>query len=164
MGTGKTAVSRILAKRYDKTVIEMDEWIERQEGIAISEIFSGKGEHYFRKMEKDLVQDLSRKEDMIISTGGGVVLDPENISLLEKNGFCVCLKASPEEILMRTAEESHRPLLAVKDPLKRIMSILEERKHLYDTIPYSVETDGISVMEVADCICAMYENMPEGIR
>ncbi|MDP8217535.1 MAG: shikimate kinase [Candidatus Theseobacter exili] len=157
MGTGKTEVSKILSKRFGKIIVEMDEWIEKQEGMSISMIFDSKGESYFRGKERELIEDLSNKEDLIISTGGGVVLNPGNIELLNQNGFCVCLKALPEEIFKRTCNESHRPLLEVENPLEKIKCILRDRKQYYDKIPYSILTDGLTVMEVVDCIADMYE-------
>jgi len=94
MGTGKTVTGRVLAEQTGLELVDMDSIIEARAGKAISEIFAADGEAAFRAMERELVQELAQRDGLIISTGGGIVLNPDNISDFEKTGLVVCLKAS----------------------------------------------------------------------
>ncbi len=157
MGTGKSNVGRILSEKFGMEFLEMDDEIERREGSSISDIFEKKGEAYFRRCERRLVKELSEKENLVISTGGGVVLDERNISDLGRNGILICLDASPKSILMRTKSENHRPLLLTNDPLKKIEELLAYRRPFYDLIPNHVRTDGLSTEEVSEKVLGILE-------
>jgi len=133
MGTGKTVTGRVLAEQTGLELVDMDSIIEERAGRAISEIFATDGEAAFRAMERELVQELAQREGLIISTGGGIVLNPDNIADFEKTGLVVCLKASPELIFQRLEKDGSRPLL-VGDKKAQIASILETRQPLYDAI------------------------------
>lgn len=152
MGTGKSAVAERLGEDLNREVVEMDGIIESREGIPISRIFSGKGEGYFRKLEKELVGELSREEGKIIATGGGVALQPENIEALGRNGILICLRARPEVILKRLEGETHRPLLEVSDRKRRMEEILSSRRPFYDLIENQVDTSDMSVEEAAAAV------------
>lgn len=153
MGTGKTSVAKRLADDLRRQFIEMDTVIEEREGMSINEIFSKRGEPYFRKVESAIVKELGSKNGLVISAGGGVVLDPENIVELRKNGILICLNATPEEIYKRIGNERHRPLLNVEDPLKKIKELLDYRRVYYDKIPIQIDTTGKGVDEVVkECI------------
>lgn len=159
MGTGKTAVARVLGEKLGREVVEMDKLIEEREGTSISRIFAEQGEDYFRRRERELVGELSRGGGKIIATGGGVVLDPENLRDFRENGVLVCLDASPEAILKRVEGESHRPLLEVSDRLKTIKEILEKRRAFYGEVDHRIDTSGLSVEEVAECILGLVDRL-----
>ena len=155
MGTGKTSVGKELADRLNMTFLDMDEAIEKHEGRPVSDIFANEGELYFRKVERALVQELAAKTGLVIGTGGGVVLDPDNTADFECSGLVVCLQASPETILERVRHETHRPLLK-GDMMGKITGILAKRQPIYDAVPNQVQTDGLSVAKVADEVLQLY--------
>lgn len=150
MGTGKTAVGERLAARLGYRLVDMDEVIEESEDRSIAEIFAADGEKYFRGLERGLVRELANEDGLVVSTGGGLVLDPRNVDDFAASGVAVCLKAHPETILERVAGEGHRPLLEDGEKAERIRSILEQRREHYARVPHQIETDGLSIDEVAD--------------
>ena len=158
MGTGKSAVARRLGERLDRPVIEMDALIEEREGMAISRIFAERGEEYFRKLERELVKELSARRGAVIATGGGVVLDPDNVSDLSRFGLPVCLNARTGVILSRVSRETHRPLLEGEGRAEKIERLLRLRKPFYRRIPHQLDTSDLSVEEVADRIVALLGN------
>lgn len=157
MGTGKTTIAVLLADKLNIDYVDIDARIEAAECMAIADIFAAKGEQYFRRMEKDIVAQVSLLENKVIACGGGVVLDEENIKNLRKNGKIICLQASPEVILKRTKDYKHRPLLNVESPELRIRDLLEERKHYYAKADYIVDTSKLSVQEVTAKILSWLE-------
>ena len=158
MGTGKSAISKKLADVLHQDVCEMDELIEKQEQMPISTIFKEKGESHFRQLERDLVKKLSKEDDKIISTGGGVILNEKNIIDFKKNGILISLMASPEAIYQRVKDETHRPLLKTKDPLKTIQELLDYRNPFYEKAPYHIDTSNLSINEVVDKILKIIED------
>jgi shikimate kinase len=155
MGTGKTVTGRVLVERTGMELVDMDSLIESRQGKTIPEIFATEGEPAFRVMERDLVKELSIRSGLIISTGGGIVLNPDNITDFEKNGLVVCLTASPETIFQRVEKDTNRPLLS-GDKKGQISSLLEKRKPLYAAIQHGVNTDGLTAKQTADRILALY--------
>jgi len=156
MGTGKTTVGERLATATGLELIDMDTLIEARAGQTISSIFAEDGEPVFRQMERELVQELSQREGLVISPGGGIVLDPENIAAFERSGLVVCLKAPVEEIFRRVEGEAHRPLLN-GDKREQIEAILAKRAPLYNAVPHGIETGGLSPDEVTEKILALYK-------
>jgi shikimate kinase len=150
MGTGKTAVGKLLAKRLGREFLEVDEIIEKKEGRSIAEIFGQKGEPYFRALEKEVVKEVSQKKGVIISAGGGAIIDEANLKNLKKNGIIICLEASPEVILERTKGNFCRPLLNVPDPKKKIEELLEQRAPHYKKADLSINTDNLTIDQVVE--------------
>jgi shikimate kinase len=150
MGTGKSAVSRLLSKKLDWELIDADVEIEKAAGMKISDIFATKGEPYFRSLETEVINKLSQKNEVVISCGGGVVLKPENMDALEKNGFVVCLTATPETIYERTKHTKDRPLLNVPDPIAKIKDLLEKRATFYKRCHLTIDTTHLSIEEVVE--------------
>jgi shikimate kinase len=155
MGTGKTVLAHLLGDRLDRPVLEMDDLIEEREGMKIGRIFAERGEEYFRLRERELVRDLARQGGKIIATGGGLVLDRDNIRDLRKNGILICLTARPEVILRRVADQSHRPLLEMGDRLETIKRLLEVRRPAYELIEHQIDTSELTVEEVLERILAI---------
>ncbi len=141
MGSGKSLTSQWLAKKMGKTCLSSDRLIEKREGKSIADIFKECGEEYFRKVEHEVISEISQKNDIVLDCGGGVVLNPENMVLLKNSGTVIYLYASPEIIHQRTKHKSHRPLLNVKDPLAQIKKLLEQRKLFYASADYEIDTD-----------------------
>jgi len=158
MGTGKTEVAKILSARLNMKYVSTDDLIEKKEGSSIQEIFSGKGESYFRKAEKDVIKDVSLMENAVIDAGGGVIIDPENLKNLKKKGKVVCLRAEPGIILERTKKHAHRPLLNVRDPLGKIKELLESRRPFYERADCRIDTSAMSTERVADEIEGIVKN------
>jgi len=155
MGTGKTTVGKILAGRLRRKFVDMDRVIEERAGKPISLIFSEDGEPYFRNMERALVQELAAGKNQIIAAGGGIVLNPDNISDFSRSGKVICLLASENEILRRVAGSTARPLLEKGDKYQRILDLMETRRPLYEAIPDRVNTVGLTPEEVAETILLM---------
>ncbi len=154
MGTGKSTIGKLLAPKLGFEFVDVDARIEQQAGKTITQIFHSEGEGHFRKLEREFAEELSAGEGQVIATGGGFVLNPQNIAVLRPKGFIVSLKASPRVIYERIRNEKHRPLLAVPDPPAQIGQLLLERDERYRDADLLVNTDGKSPAEIADEIGA----------
>jgi shikimate kinase len=148
MGTGKTAAARLLSKRLAMRYISTDELIEEKEKQPIVDIFAQKGEAYFRQVEQAVVKEVSLMKNVVIDSGGGVIIKEENIKNLKKNGIIICLAATADVILARTKGVKHRPLLNVGQPKEKIEELLFARAPYYKKADYTVDTSRLSVEEV----------------
>jgi shikimate kinase len=148
MGTGKTAVAKLLAKDMAMKYISTDEVIEDKERRSINEIFKKSGEPYFRRVEKEVVKKVAQLNNFVIDAGGGVVLDKENIQNLKRNGSIICLSATAEVILERTKRYHHRPLLNVENPKAKIEELLRFRAPFYAQADFFIDTTGLSIEQV----------------
>ena len=152
MGTGKTTIARLLADELGTESIDIDTLIETKEGMKIADIFAKKGEPYFRRVEKDIVTDISQQTGKVLACGGGVVLDEENVRNLKENGILIYLKARPEVILERTRTYAHRPLLNVADPEAKITEMLKARQPFYDKADYILDTSNLDKKTIVEKI------------
>ncbi len=150
MGSGKSIIGKLLAKKLNYTFIDTDDLIESNEDISINEIFNKKGESYFRKLENNICKELSSKKNLVIATGGGIVLNPENIKYLRKNGIIVNLKSSVDTLWNRIKNSSNRPLLKVENPFEKLKKIVEEREEFYNNADIFIFTDDLTVEEIID--------------
>ena len=150
MGTGKTAVGRRLAMLLNMELIDVDTEIEKAQQTTINEIFRQFGEPRFREIETEMIQKLSERKDVIISTGGGAVLKQKNMDALRKQGIIICLMASPQTILKRTSHNSNRPLLKVKDPFEKIKELLNFRKPFYEKADILIDTEDKTPLQIAE--------------
>lgn len=155
MGTGKTTVGRILARRLDYTLVDSDVEIEREQGVSITHIFSELGEPHFRSLEKQMLKKLSARQGLVISAGGGAVIDPENVDNMKKGGPVVCLTATPDAVFERVRHSTHRPLLQVADPLGRIKELMDVRAPFYARADVTIDTTGMTVEQVVARILDM---------
>jgi len=158
MGTGKTAVGKILARRLGLVPVDVDAEIEREQKKTIAEIFGQFGEDGFRDIESTAIEKLSAMKNVVLSTGGGAVLRADNMDALRKNGVIICLAASPETILGRTCESKDRPLLQVDNPLQKIKELYEFRKPYYEKADIIINTDDMSPAQVAEEIIQAIRN------
>jgi len=160
MGVGKTSVSKALASKLsDFSFIDIDDEIVKNTGISINEIFAKYGEKYFRELEKKEVERLSNLENLVISTGGGIVNSVENISKLAKNGVIIFLQATPEILFNRIKKENTRPLLNVENPQKKISDLLSEREEKYKMADFTVDTENKTIDEVVEEIEKIYYDL-----
>lgn len=131
MGAGKTTVGRILARLLNKQFIDVDSEIERRCGADIPWIFDVEGESGFRDREAAVLAELSDGNNLVLATGGGAVLRPDNRELLKQRGYVIYLAASAQELFQRTRSDTSRPLLQVADRKAAIDRLLKEREQLY---------------------------------
>ncbi|HET9403208.1 MAG TPA: shikimate kinase [Burkholderiales bacterium] len=131
MGAGKTSVGRLLARRLGKTFYDCDHEIERATGVKIAVIFEIEGESGFRAREAKTLSELVKHRDVVLATGGGAVLSPDNRKLLSENGVVIYLRAAPAELWGRTRHDRNRPLLKTEEPLAGLQQLYDERDALY---------------------------------
>ena len=163
MGTGKSQVGRLLAQWWGLKLVETDAVIERQEGASIAQIFAQHGEAYFRDLETAILRDILSEERLVISTGGGILLRPENLQLLRCAGPIICLQASPETILARTSPTADRPLLNKPEPLAEIKGLLAARAEAYQQADYHLDTDDLTAEQVASCCQDLLADHPRAV-
>jgi len=149
MGAGKTSVGRLVAEQLHFDYLDSDELIQSRTGRSITEIFKTDGEPAFRALERQVVEELSNRARTVISTGGGLPVNPANLASLKTHALVVCLWASPEKIWERVKGQTHRPLLNDPDPQKKIRDLLATREQFYKQADVLVNTDIRSVREVA---------------
>ena len=131
MGSGKTTIGRQLAKALRVEFVDSDHEIEDRTGATIPWIFDIEGEAGFRKREKTVIDDLTQRRGIVLATGGGAILAPENRQCLKNRGIVVYLRATLDELCERTAKDKNRPLLKTENPRTKLESLLSEREPLY---------------------------------
>ena len=150
MGSGKSTVGRFVADRLGAEFVDLDALIEGFAGRSINDIFAMDGEQEFRRMESKVLLSLSGRECIVLSTGGGAVLLPENRQAMRKIGVVVNLAASLEELVSRLSGANDRPLLNSRRSLAETVSeILEKREQYYLDCDIRIDTTGKSVEDVA---------------
>jgi shikimate kinase len=151
MGSGKTAVGRHLARLFRLTFHDSDADIEAKTGVDIAFIFEKEGEAGFRAREKESIDRLTRLESIVLATGGGAVIDPDNRRVMAERGIVVYLRTSVDQQLERTRHARHRPLLNDTDPEQKLRDLMQRRAELYAEIAsLTVSTDGRRVQLVAE--------------
>jgi shikimate kinase len=157
MGTGKTSAGRLVAEQLHFEFLDTDEFIQERSGRTIADIFAGNGEPAFRALERQVVAELAGRTRTVISTGGGLPANPENLASLKRHSLVICLWASPEKIWERVRYQSHRPLLHDPDPQAKIRALLELRAPFYRQADVLINTDLRSAREVAQQIVLQFK-------
>jgi len=153
MGTGKSTVGRGLAKRLKFQFFDSDQEIERRTGATVALIFEIEGERGFRKREADLLEELTKHSNIVLATGGGVVLDPGNRKILGDRGFVVYLRTGVDRLAQRTARDSKRPLLKTDNPAAKLHELLVTRGPLYEALAdLIVDTDQRTIQSIIEDI------------
>jgi shikimate kinase len=153
MGSGKTAVGRHLARLFHYTFHDSDADIEAKTGVDIPFIFEKEGEAGFRLRERESIDRLTRLDSIVLATGGGAVIDPDNRQALAERGVVVYLVTSVNQQIERTRHARHRPLLQGTDPEQKLQELMARRAQLYAEIAdLTITTDGRRVQLVAEQI------------
>ena len=158
MGSGKSTVGRLVANELEMHFVDVDQWIEKRERMSIANIFSQQGEVAFRELETQAVRELAKQENLVIATGGGVVLRRVNVEVLGKTGILIYLSIDAKTALERTKKHSHRPLLRERKSEEQMEALFRERQDLYQAIPHCVQSAGRSVTEVVADVIRIYRS------
>ncbi|MGB5281872.1 MAG: shikimate kinase AroK [Arenicellales bacterium] len=159
MGVGKTTIGSHLARKLKYDFVDSDTEIEKRTGASISLIFDIEGEEGFRKREAQMISELTERRHIVLSTGGGSVLDETSRQNIRSRGFVVYLKASVDILYERLKKSRNRPLMETEDKLKVIEDLLAEREPLYLAVAdVTIATDGRSAQDVAREIYKQHEN------
>jgi shikimate kinase/3-dehydroquinate synthase len=152
MGVGKSTVGWILAARLNRRFVDMDAVLVERFGKPIADIFAEEGEEAFRVAEARLCQELADEVNLVISTGGGALVNAQSRQAFEATGTVVCLHAAEETLLARVAATTDRPLLPGEEDerRRRVHTLLQQRRLAYGAIAYQVDTTRLAPAEVAD--------------
>ena len=161
MGSGKSTIGNIIARRLHREFQDSDHFIEQRTGVDIARIFDIEGEQGFRDRESNALQELLSQNNRVIATGGGSVLREENQKLLKQKGFIVFLDTSIKQQLQRLRRDKKRPLLQTENPRARLEALFEERRPIYlDLADLAVKTDKrVARRLAADIISQLPENL-----
>jgi shikimate kinase len=155
MGAGKTTIGKRLARALKRRFVDCDHEIERRTGARIPLIFEIEGESGFRSREKRVIDDLTQEESIVLATGGGAVLDPENRIALANRGLVVYLNAPIELLVARTRNDANRPLLQVPNRNEKMREIIRQREPLYREIAHlTIDTGAQSMSDIVNTIRA----------
>ena len=150
MGSGKTTIAMKLSHRLKMDYVSIDDMVEKKEKATINEIFTKKGEDYFRDVESGCLRQACALDNAVIDTGGGIVLRDENWASMKEGGITICLTADENAIMSRTKKYKHRPLLNVEDPKLKIRSLMAKRAPFYAKADYCVDTGNFTVKQAVD--------------
>lgn len=134
MGAGKTTVGRQLAKQLQRRFVDSDHEIELRTGVSIPVIFEIEGEEGFRNRETQVLSDLLQEQGLVLATGGGAVLRPQNRQLMKSHGTVIYLRATVDELWQRTRHDRNRPLLQTDDPRAKLAALYEQRNPFYNEV------------------------------
>lgn len=154
MGSGKSTAGRIVAKRLGYEFRDLDAVIMDETGLSINDIFSRHGEAHFRSVESRAVEQIAGSTGLVVATGGGAVISPENRRLLKSSGIVINLTATIESIVDRLRDDTSRPLLLGPDRDEKISRLLQEREACYADADIRIDTTGKKVEDVAAEILA----------
>lgn len=148
MGSGKSTVGKIISEKLNMKYIDLDEEIEKQEEMSIPEIFKEKGEKYFRNLEKKFLEKISKKSDFVVSTGGGLGADIENLKKMKQTGKVVWLDVSLDEVFKRCGNDKNRPLL--NQPKEKVKELYDKRRDIYSKADITIKVDNKTAEEIAE--------------
>jgi shikimate kinase len=157
MAVGKSAIGRTLARKLRRRFVDLDRVIERAEGSKVREIFERKGETYFRQLEKQALTAVLEANNQVIATGGGVILDDQNIQILREKALLIGLSAEADVLLARAGDGSKRPLLQGSDRREKIADLLRQRASRYAQAHVTIDTSNLTVDQVVKKIIAILE-------
>ncbi len=164
--SGKTTVGKRLSSLLGRVFVDTDDLIEKREGRSISEMVNRFGWIFFRKVEREVILEISNQDDLVIAVGGGAVIEPENVKALKKNGFLIWLKADVDVLLERIAKDSRtaqrRPSLTGRGTIEEFREVLAHRERLYgEASDTEVDTSKMDVEGVVGHILNLYQKRME---
>lgn len=149
MGAGKSTLGRRLARTLRFNYCDTDDELVVRTGASVSLIFDVEGEVGFRDREASLLDELTKRDNLVLATGGGIVLREQNRNILRERGFVIYLYAPLDRLLERTSKDTSRPLLQTENPRARLKEILDARNSLYEqTADLSIDTDKLSIAQI----------------
>lgn len=158
MAVGKSAVGHRLAKKLRRRFVDLDRLIEKSTGMKVHEIFVQKGEPYFRQLEKQTLATVLQNDGQVISTGGGVIMNDENLTLLRDKALLVGLTASIDVLLARAGNGSKRPLLKGANRKERVEELLTQRQSRYAQAHITIDTNELTTDQVVEKIIRYIES------
>jgi len=158
MGVGKSTIGKNLAKKLKYNFIDVDKLIESQEGLSINLIFKNKGENYFRKVESKITLSELKKDNCVISLGGGAFLNSTIRSNAKKSSIIFWLDVPVDELIKRLKKNNKRPLLNNKNIGETVRKIYLDRKKIYNEADYRIKCNSLRSEEIVDKILNLYEN------
>ena len=166
-GSGKSAVGRRLAVRLKMKFVDTDDFLEERQGIPIADIVKSRGWGHFRKLENNVIEEISTKDHLIIAPGGGAVLDTDNVKALRRNGTIIWLKANRETLLKRMNQDpgtnARRPTLTGRGTLEELQEVMSLREPLYEKASQiQIDTSTLDVEAVVERILAMIDEKVKG--
>jgi shikimate kinase len=155
MGTGKSTIGQLVATELQRDFVDMDAIIEQREGHPISQIFSERGEPYFRRLEADLCLELASQTGLVIATGGGTLVPEANRSVMEHSGLVICLDCEPDVLWQRIGQSDDRPMLGSTDSERyvRLAALLARRAPAYARNKHHLDITHLSPPEATRQIC-----------
>ena len=162
MGSGKSTIGNILARKLNREFQDSDHYIEEKTGVDIARIFDIEGEQGFRERETNALKELLEADNRVIATGGGSVISEANQSLLRSRGYIIFLDTSVKQQMQRLRRDKKRPLLQTDNPLERLEALLRERRPIYlELADLAVKTDKRQARMLASDII---NRLPESLR
>ena len=166
-GSGKSAVGRRLAVRLKMKFVDTDDLLEERQGIPIADIVKSRGWGHFRKLENNVIEEISTKDHLIIAPGGGAVLGTDNVKALRRNGTIIWLKANRETLLKRMNQDpgtnARRPTLTGRGTLEELQEVMSLREPLYEKASQiQIDTSTLDVEAVVERILAMIDEKVKG--
>ncbi|MEF9386784.1 shikimate kinase [Ralstonia solanacearum species complex bacterium KE056] len=158
MGAGKTTVGRAVARRLDLPFFDSDHEIEARCGVRVPIIFEHEGEIGFRDRETQIIDELTARHGVVVATGGGAVLRPENRAFLRERGTVIYLRANPHDLYLRTRHDKNRPLLQTENPRAKLEELHATRDPLYREVAHFViETGKPTVAQLVNMVLMQLE-------
>lgn len=146
MGSGKSTVGKLLARRLNMDFVDIDKEVEKSEGISIKEIFHKFGEPYFRELERLKLKEFLKKSGFVVSTGGGLGADKDMMELMKKEGKVIWINADINTVLDRCKNDTDRPLL--KLPKEELFKLFEKRKEVYSLADIRIDSDEKTPLQI----------------
>ena len=166
-GSGKSSVGRRLADRLKMTFVDTDDLIEERQGVPITDIVKFRGWGHFRRLENNVIEEISKKDHLVIAPGGGAVLDADNVKALRRNGTIVWLKTDQQTLLKRMNQDpgtnTRRPTLTGRGTLEELQEVMSLREPVYEKVSQvQIDTSTLDVEAVVERILAMVEEKVKG--
>lgn len=158
MGAGKTTIGRALAKAAGKRFYDSDHEIEARTGVKIPIVFELEGENGFRERESQMIAELAAQSNIVLATGGGAVLRPQNRTCLKEHGTVIYLRANVDDLYLRTCHDKNRPLLQTPNPKAKLHELYTARDPLYrETADLVIDTSRQSVQQLLQTLIQQLE-------